>query len=107
MCLAPSGCLLLCFKDVNGGSQVVRERLRDKVVGAATKQNDTLHCTLARLFPKTEDSQLDDATVAAINVMCQKVTSSLRHARFTARNLTYVVEEHYGRTDGRRSRIML
>ena len=107
VCLAPSGCLLLCFKDVNGGSQVVRERLRDKVVGAATKQNDTLHCTLARLFPKTEDSQLDDATVAAINVMCQKVTSSLRHARFTARNLTYVVEEHYGRTDGRRSRIML
>ncbi|OUS45400.1 hypothetical protein BE221DRAFT_76626 [Ostreococcus tauri] len=107
VCLAPSGCLLLCFKDVNGGSQVVRERLRDKVVGAATKQNDTLHCTLARLFPKTEDSQLDDTTVAAINVMCQKVTSSLRHARFTARNLTYVVEEHYGRTDGRRSRIML
>lgn len=106
VCVAPSGCLLLCFADVHGAVQNIRERLRDKVVGASRRQNDTVHCTLARLFPK-EDARLDDETVRAINAMCAKVTSSLRGARFRSQAVTYVVEERFGNVDGRRSRIQL
>ena len=106
VCFAPSGCLLLCFADVHGAVQNIRERLRDKVIGASRRQNDTVHCTLARLFPK-EDARLDDETVRAINMMCAKVTSSLRGARFRAQAVTYAVEEHFGLVDGRRSRIQL
>ena len=106
VCVAPSGCLLLCFADVHGAVQNIRERLRNKVVGASRRQNDTVHCTLARLFPK-EDARLDDETIRAINAMCAKVTSSLRGARFRAQAVTYVVEERFGLVDGRRSRIQL
>ena len=107
LCLAPSGCLLLCFADVHGHLQTMRERLRDKTVGAARKQNNTMHVTLARMWPKSESRTLDDETKRAINAMCARVTSALRGARFSAQNAVYVVEERFGLVDGRRARIKL
>lgn len=107
LCLAPSGCLLLCFADVRGHLQTMRERLRDKTVGAARKQNNTMHVTLARMWPKSESRALDDETKRAINAMCAKATSALRGARLSAQNAVYVVEERFGLVDGRRARIKL
>ena len=106
VCIAPSGCLLLCFNDVNGDAQNVRERLRDNAIGAARAQNETVHCTLARLFPK-EDAALSDAMVRDMNALCARWTARLRGARMVARNVVYVVEERYGFCDGHRTRISL
>ena len=85
----------------------MRERLRDKTVGAARKQNNTMHVTLARMWPKSESRALDDETKRAINAMCAKATSALRGARLSAQNAVYVVEERFGLVDGRRARIKL
>ena len=106
VCIAPSGCLLLCFNDVNGDAQNVRERLRDNAIGAARAQNETVHCTLARLFPK-EDAALSDAMMRDMNALCARWTARLRGARMVARNVVYVVEERYGFCDGHRTRISL
>lgn len=107
VCMAPSGCLLLCFKDVRGDVQSIRERLRDKAIGSSKKQNETVHCTLARMFPKPGSSPLDPETIRAITTMCARVTSALRGARFTAQHAVYCVEERYGCVDGKRCRIKL
>jgi len=106
VCVAPSGCLLLCFNDVNGDAQNVRERLRDNAIGAARAQNETVHCTLARLFPK-DDAALSNAMVRDMNALCARWTARLRGARMVARNVVYVVEERYGFCDGHRTRISL
>jgi len=107
VCMAPSGCLLLCFKDVRGNVQSIRERLRDKAIGSSKRQNETVHCTLARMFPKPGSSPLDAETIRAIAMMCARVTSALRGARFTAQHAVYCVEERYGCVDGKRCRIKL
>jgi hypothetical protein len=106
VCIAPSGCLLLCFNDVNGDVQIVRERLRDNAIGAARAQNETVHCTLARLFPKN-DAALSDSMLRDMNALCARWTARLRGARMVARNVVYVVEERFGFCDGHRTRISL
>lgn len=107
VCVAPSGCLLLCFNDVKGDVQIVRERLRDNAIGAARGQNETVHCTLARLFPKENAPALDEASVRDINSLCTRWTARLRGSRMVARSVVYVVEERFGFCDGHRTSISL
>ena len=107
VCLAPSGCLILCFNDVHGCVQTIRERLARSAVGAARAQNDTVHCTLARLFAKSDGFQMDPERARAVQAMCATVTSALRGARFKARSATYCVERTFSHCDGRRARISL
>ena len=107
VCLAPSGCLILCFNDVHGNVQTIRERLARSAVGAARAQNDTVHCTLARLFARADGFQMDPERARAVQAMCATVTSALRGARFKARSATYCVERTFSHCDGRRARISL
>ena len=107
VCLTPSGCLILCFNDVRGRVQEIRERLARSAVGAARAQNDTVHCTLARLFVRSDGFQIDEERAAAARAACDVATSALRGARFRARGVTYCVERAFSHCDGRRARISL
>ena len=94
---AASGTLLLCSIDPSGVLNRIRAKLREAFPGRPTKQTSIAHSTLLRVLTP---QQLPTEASAALQVICQKYTASLRGIRISVDCLWYIIEEVFSTIEG-------